>query len=152
MLRQYRNIYQTARECAGLTQETAAERIEISVESLRAYEQDKRFPPDRIVLAMTGVYQSPMLAYRHMRASSEIGQLCLPAFEPVSLAQAILKLQKEINDFVTKRDRLIAIGCDGVIDEAEMPEFLNILKEVDDIVAASLMLKNCADGGNYGSE
>ena len=32
-----RNIYKTCRKAAGLTQEAAAERLGISVESLRAY-------------------------------------------------------------------------------------------------------------------
>ena len=37
-----RNIYQTARKAAGLTQEAAAEQLAVSVESLRAYENGYR--------------------------------------------------------------------------------------------------------------
>ena len=44
--RKNRNIYQAARELKGLTQEVAAERLDLSVESLGAYEQDRRRPPD----------------------------------------------------------------------------------------------------------
>ena len=37
-----RNIYKKARRSAGLTQEAAAERLGISVESVRAYETGQR--------------------------------------------------------------------------------------------------------------
>ncbi|HBF2990615.1 TPA: helix-turn-helix transcriptional regulator, partial [Clostridioides difficile] len=40
MLQQYQNIYQKARENTNLTQEKASELLDISVESLRAYEND----------------------------------------------------------------------------------------------------------------
>ena len=51
-----RNIYQTARKAAGLTQEAAAERLALSVESLRAYETGQRIPGNEIVAAMCTVY------------------------------------------------------------------------------------------------
>ena len=38
------NIYQTARKSAGLTQEAAAERLAVSLTSLRAYEGGERVP------------------------------------------------------------------------------------------------------------
>ncbi len=41
----YQNIYKTGRLCTSLTQESAAERIGVSVESLRAYESGRRIPP-----------------------------------------------------------------------------------------------------------
>lgn len=49
-MQEYRNIYQIARETSGLTQERAAELFNISVESLRAYETDRRIPQDSTVL------------------------------------------------------------------------------------------------------
>lgn len=62
-MRNYRNIYQTARELKGLTQEAAAERLDISVDSLGAYEQDRRRPPDSTVLRMAQLYDFPYLCY-----------------------------------------------------------------------------------------
>ena len=62
MSENYRNIYQTARECAGYTQENAAGRLGLSVESIRAYEGGKRIPPDHVVLRMIEVYSTPYLA------------------------------------------------------------------------------------------
>ncbi len=45
MLKKSQNIYKTYRKCAGLTQELAAERIFVSVETIRAYESGRRIPP-----------------------------------------------------------------------------------------------------------
>ncbi len=45
MSKVYQNIYKTTRRAAGLTQESAAEWIGVSVESLRAYETGRRIPP-----------------------------------------------------------------------------------------------------------
>ena len=39
------NIYKTGRICTSLTQEAAAERIGVSVETIRAYEAGRRIPP-----------------------------------------------------------------------------------------------------------
>ncbi len=46
MPEEYRNIYKNARRAAGYTQETAAEQLGLSVESVRAYETGQRIPPN----------------------------------------------------------------------------------------------------------
>lgn len=51
-----RNIYKKARRVAGLTQEAAAERLGISVESVRAYETGQRIPPNDVVEDMVVCY------------------------------------------------------------------------------------------------
>lgn len=45
MPEKYKNIYKAVRLCTNLTQEAAAERIGVSVESIRAYETGRRIPP-----------------------------------------------------------------------------------------------------------
>ncbi len=52
MSKECRNIYKRARRTAGYTQEAAAEILNISVESLRAYETDRRVPSGDVVLQM----------------------------------------------------------------------------------------------------
>lgn len=52
MSKECRDIYKTARQEAGYTQESAAERLGISVESLRCYEIDQRTPPNEMVELM----------------------------------------------------------------------------------------------------
>ena len=70
MPEEYRNIYKTSRKAAGLTQESAAERLGISVESLRAYEGGQRIPPNEVVELMVILYNAQHLAYQHLRETN----------------------------------------------------------------------------------
>ena len=95
-MRNERNIYQTARELKGLTQETAAERIGVSVDTMGAYEQDRRRPPDSTVLRMAQVYDFPYLCYQHI-ASGELGGV-LPEVQSKPLEQATMRLVRLIGN------------------------------------------------------
>lgn len=149
MSQEYRNIYQIPRESAGITQEKAAELIDISVESIRAYESGKRIPPDKVVIRMIEIYGMQYLAYQHLKTSAEVGQAYLPDIDLKDLPSAILRLQKEVSDFLKVRDDLIDITCDGVISDDEMPRYKQILKELDDITAAIMAVKFArVDGGD----
>ncbi|WP_079439102.1 helix-turn-helix domain-containing protein [Clostridium chromiireducens] len=141
MVQEYRNIYQIARESTGLTQEKASECMDISVDSLRAYEGGKRTPPDKVVIKMIEIYDTQYLAYQHLKTSAEVGQKYLPEIEIKELPVAILRLQKEVSDFIKLRDVMIEITCDGVIDEYERPQWNQIVKELDDVVEAIMALK-----------
>ena len=136
-----RNIYQIARESVGLTQERAAELLDISVESIRAYEGFKRIPPNKVVVKMIEIYNTQYLAYQHIKNNSEDLQSYLPNINLKDLPSAILKLQKEVSDYIKVKDDLIDITYDGVIDDSERPRFEKIIKELDDIVEAVMSLK-----------
>lgn len=141
MVKQYRNIYQIARESTGLTQEKASELLDISVDSLRAYEGDKRIPPDRVVIKMIEIYDSQYLAYQHLKTSDEVGRTYLPNIEIKELPAAILRLQKEVSDFLKLKEEMLEITYDGIIDEEEKPRWEVIMKELDDVVDAIMSLK-----------
>ncbi|NFL34450.1 helix-turn-helix domain-containing protein [Clostridium botulinum] len=141
MLQEYRNIYQIARESAGLTQERACELLDISVDSVRAYEGGKRVPPDRVVIKMIEIYNAQYLAYQHLKTSAEVGQKYLPNIEIKELPIAMLRLQKEVSDFIKLKDEMIEITCDGIIDDKEKPRWDKIMKELDDVVEAIMALK-----------
>lgn len=136
-----RNIYQIARESAGLTQEKAAELLDISIESLRGYEGFKRIPPNKIVVKMIEIYNTQHLAIQHIRNNSEDLQSYLPNVNIKDLPTAILRLQKEVTDFLRVKDDLVDITCDGIIDDSERPKYDIILKELDDIAEAIMSLK-----------
>lgn len=141
MVQEYRNIYQIARESTGLTQEKASELLDISVDSVRAYEGGKRVPPDRVVIKMIEIYNAQYLAYQHLKTSAEVGQKYLPNIEIKELPIAMLKLQKEVSDFIKLKDEMIEITCDGIIDNEEKPRWVKIMKELDDVVEAIMALK-----------
>lgn len=141
MVEQYRNIYQIARETTGLTQEKASEHLEISVDSLRAYEGGKRIPPDHVVIKMIEIYNTQYLAYQHLKTADEVGRTYLPNIEIRELPSAILRLQKEVTDFLKVKDEMIEITCDGIIDKEEKPRWDAIMKELNDIMDAIMSLK-----------
>ena len=77
MVQHYRNIYQIARESKGVTQEKASELMDISVDSLRAYEGGKRIPPDKVVIKMVELYRNKFLYYQHFKITP-LGEKYLP--------------------------------------------------------------------------
>lgn len=139
----YRNIYQIARELKGLTQETAAERLDISVESLGAYEQDRRRPPDSTVLRMAQLYDFPYLCYQHI-AAGDLGGV-LPEVQSKPLEQATMRLVRLIGKFAKtgRLDQLLEINEDGVITSEERPLHDAIMAELREIMATYLEL-DCA--------
>ena len=96
-MRENRNIYQSARELKGLTQEVAAERLDLSVESLGAYEQDRRRPPDSTVLRMAQLYDFPYLCYQHIQSGDLAG--VMPEVNVKSLEHAAMRIVRLIGGF-----------------------------------------------------
>ncbi|HAU5258478.1 putative prophage LambdaCh01, transcriptional regulator [Clostridioides difficile] len=141
MLQQYQNIYQKARENTNLTQEKASELLDISVESLRAYENDKRIPNNQIVAKMVSIYNNNLLGYEHVRRTTEAGVMFLPKLEMKSLSSITLKLHKEIKDYLKKEDDFIDIVEDDVIDEDEEEVWNDVMKKLEGIYEAILKLK-----------
>lgn len=134
------NIYKAARVSAGLTQERAAEKLGISVESVKAYESYGRLPPSHIVDGMCIIYNTIYLAYQHNRiASGEIK--IIPDVERLDLPRAAIKLINRVLDFADQRRSLMQIAEDGVIDEDERPAFDAIVADLDELIRAAMELK-----------
>ena len=133
-MREYKNVYQTARELKGLTQEAAAERLDISVESLGAYEQDRRRPPDSTVLRMAQLYDFPYLCYQHLQTGNLGG--VLPSIQCKPLEQATMRLVRLIGAMAHegRLGQLMEIAEDGIITDDERPIHNDIMAELEEIV------------------
>ena len=140
-----RNIYKICRKAAGLTQEAAAERLGISVESLRAYETGQRIPPNQVVRLMAILYNAVYLALQHLQETDDLYKSVVPEIRPRSVLEASAKLTNRIFAFAESHAdrRLLRITEDNVIDTAERPEFDAILEDLQEIVEAALELR-CA--------
>ena len=145
-MRENRNIYQSARELKGLTQEVAAERLDLSVESLGAYEQDRRRPPDSTVPRMAQLYDFPYLCYQHIQSGDLAG--VMPEVNVKSLEHAAMRIVRLIGGFARNGqfDQLLQICEDGVIAEEERPAFDCITSELGEIVSAALELTYASKG------
>lgn len=142
-----RNIYKTSRKAAGLTQESAAERLGISVESLRAYEGGQRIPPNEVVELMVILYNAQHLAYQHLRETNAMYGRVVPEVPLCSVLEASARLTNRIYAFADSHAdrRLMRMAEDNVIDPTERPEFDAILEELQEIVEAALALRCAKD-------
>lgn len=138
-----RNIYKNARRSAGLTQEAAAERLGISVESVRAYETGQRFPPNDVVEEMVICYDSQRLAFQHLHESNTLAARVVPQLEERSLMELALRIYNRMRRFAKDGavERLLDIAEDGKIDQRERPEFEEILADLREIVKSGLELE-----------
>lgn len=143
---EYPNLYQRARKTTCLTQEQAAERLDVSETTVKAWEQGTRVPDNETVARMAELYGTPWLALEHLRsAGSTLG--VIPEVTVQSLPTAAITLINRVLDFAERhRDRqLLRIAEDGVIDEKERPDFDAIVQDLDDIVGAALQVKYTSD-------
>ena len=100
------NIYKNARKSAGMTQEKAAQLLNVSVDSLRDYEQSQRPVPSDVASAMCDVYQAPYLAVQHLRRSSELGKRVVPEIQLKDLPEAVLSVLDEQAEWDNIIDRM----------------------------------------------
>lgn len=135
---EYPNLYQKARKTTCLTQEQAAERLELSTESLKQYELGKRVPPDAVVHRMVDLYGTAWLALEHRKATDTLG--VLPELEIKSLPMASLSLRNRFCAAAGNLDELLLIAEDGVIDDTERMKFDSIVEEMRDLMAAICQL------------
>lgn len=143
---EYPNLYQRARKTTCLTQEQAAERLDVSDTTVKAWEQGTRVPDNETVARMAELYGTPWLALEHLRsAGSTLG--VIPEITVQSLPTAAITLINRVLDFAERhRDRqLLRIAEDGVIDEKERSDFDAICRDLDGIVGAALQVKYTSD-------
>lgn len=135
-----RNIYQAARESAGLTQEAAADKLYISTESLRMYETGRRRPSDEMVVMMADLYRDTALVYQHLK-SSPAGNV-LPELVERSLPECAMRLFRLLHQFAREErvETLLEIAEDGVIDTQERPVYDRIMAELREIVSIAVCL------------
>lgn len=140
---EYRNIYKSARRSAGLTQEAAAERLAVSVESLRAYETGQRVPPNDTVERMVICYNAQYLAYQHLHETNALMARVVPELEQRSMMEAALRLYNRMNRFARQRgvEQLLEIAEDGKITEDERAAFDAIVADLREIVRSGLELE-----------
>lgn len=140
-------IYKKARKTTHLTQEEAAEDLGLSVESLKAYEQGGRTPPNPVVERMAHLYGTPWLRLEHLlEISRDLG--VLPEEIPVrDLPASALALFNRDAQLSPGCRRLLLIAEDGVVDEGELADFQRISANILAVVAAGLQVLYAAGPG-----
>ena len=145
----FRNIYKIAHRAAGYTQEAAAEMMNLSVESLRAYETGRRIPAGDVVLQMVICYNAQRLAVQHLQETNILFNSVVPPLEDRNMLEVAVRIYNRLRSFQedNRLDRLLAIAEDGIIDDQERPEFEAIIADLRQIIQSGLELDVfCSDG------
>lgn len=135
--RENKNIYQTSREAAELTRESAAELLEfISADRIEKIESERSFPHPDEILAMADCYKNPSLCNYYCSHECPIGQEYVPEVKSKELSQITLEMLASLNSLEKEKTRLIEITVDGVISDDEMKDFKRIQEQLSQISMA----------------
>ena len=131
-MERYQNIYQSAREGAGLTQEKAAEMLGWSVRNLQAIEQEDRTPTPVRVAEMAEAYCAPWLRGYYCNRCP-LGTLWRRPESNVELQQLALEVGLESEDYEQERadaHDLAMIALDRKIDDDESSRYNAIVQRM----------------------
>lgn len=140
------NLYASCRRRTGMTQEAWAEKLNISVESVKRYETDVRIPPIPVVRQMADLCGDALVGYKYLvKVSQELE--VLPDIDSVNLQAATIRLMNRMARFASKaRDRqLMEIAEDGIISADEKPLYDEIMDELSGLVSAFYQLRYCKE-------
>lgn len=140
------NLYASCRRRTDMTQEAWAEKLNISVESVKRYETDVRIPPIPVVRKMADLCGDALVGYKYIvKVSQELE--VLPDIDSVNLQAATIRLMNRMARFASKaRDRqLLEIAEDGIISADEKPLYDEIMDELSGLVSAFYQLRYCKE-------
>ena len=132
--RDNKNVFWQAREAMGLSREAASELLEtIPPERIERIETEKFMPHPDEVLLMAEKYKVSTLCKYYCSQQCPIGQQYVPEIKIKDLSQIVLEMLASLNSMQRQTTRLIDIAADGVIDNDELKDFVNIQKELERI-------------------
>ena len=131
------NIYQAARKESCMTQEQAAERLDVSETTVKAWEQGARVPDNETVARMAELYGTPWLKLKRLLQVFEELEIYQDDGVTKTLPTAVLSQWDLTNDLIDGYRRLIQITADGHIDETEEDDFE---------IICNIILQNCVAG------
>lgn len=142
-----KNIYQVIREELGWSREEAEKRLEyISADRIVKIESGKSQAQPDEVRKMSEVYGQPALCNYFCTNECDIGKKYVPEVKIDSdLSQIVLEILNSLNSLQKGRERLIEISVDGRIEDSEIPDFVAIQKELDNISVTVNALKIWAE-------
>lgn len=117
------NRYKTCRNATEFTQEQASELLNISVRTLSDYENGKTPVPEDIVVSMVKAYNSPLLAYYHMKENSPLGAFLPDIMPPQSYTDVAYQLIIAQDDLAPAVEAIKTIMRDGMVQEWEEEDY-----------------------------
>ena len=147
-----KNIYQQLREEQKWSRDKASEELgSIPPERIERIESGKYTAhPDEVVL-MAKKYKAPQLCNYYCSKECEIGKQYVPEIKIKDLSQIVLEMLASLNSAKKRQERLIEITADGIIENDEVSDFVDIQDDLEkmSLTVESLRLwsqKMIADG------
>lgn len=135
------NALFACRHTAGMTQERAAEVLNISTRSMSKYESGTVTPSDAMVAHMVKAYEAPWLGYLYLSRVTETGKLLLPAIEPSGVSSQALHWLVSMRKAAEIRELLENISADDKISQDELDSFKVCISRCYELASACLALK-----------
>jgi len=129
-----KNPFQQSRERLGYSREKAETVLNwVSAERIEKIENEKSLPHPEEVLEMSIGYKNPELCNYYCAKICPIGQEYVPEIKIKDLSQIVLEMLASLNTVQKRQERLIEITADGLIDEEEIRDFVQIQEELEQI-------------------
>lgn len=129
-----KSVYQLAREELNLTRAQASEKIGWITDSRLEKIENGKTPihPDDVI-AMSKVYDKPILLNKYCTHDCPIGKLSITEYEIEDLPQITLQILSSLNAIEDKKNKFIEISEDGKISDKEINDLVLIKKDLEKI-------------------
>lgn len=129
-----KSLYHITREELGWSREKASEElVTVSPERIERIENGKISAHPDDILAMAKGYNSPHLCNYYCSNECSIGKQYVPEIKAKNLSQIVLEMLASLNTMKKNQEKLIEITADGIIDDQELEDFVNIQNELEKI-------------------
>lgn len=129
-----KNAFFRRREELKLTRDQASELLEsIPADRIEKIENERVEPHPEEILIMADKYKAPELCNYYCSTQCPIGRQYVPEIKIHDLSQIVLKMIDSLNDAQDYQKRLINITADGVIDDSEIDDFIDIQNKLERI-------------------
>lgn len=141
-MKDYGLLLKNRREALGMTQETAAEAVGVSVDTWYAYESNQRLPPMETVRRICAALDEPYLEWAFQEAHAGPGNV-LPPAKAMCLSEAVLTLLSRLRAFLDRGMdvQLMEIAADNVVDEDEEAVYQDIVEALRDLIGPELAVQ-----------
>ena len=119
----------------------------MSAEAVRQYEGGVIMPGEEVLLRMADLSGMKILPYWHLSRKSRLAARILPELEDQrGLPEAVLSLLIQIESFQDNGMKsLIRIAEDGHVDENELPDYENAIRQLHELVRSAFALGYAKD-------
>lgn len=132
-VKENKNIYQIKREENKLTRDQASEVVNIAPDRIERIENRGAVPYPDEVISMAAGYKDPSLCNYYCSKECEIGKQYVPEVSIKNLSQIVIEMVVSLNSMQNKKDRLMEIAVDNIVDKDQIEDFVEIQEELEKI-------------------